>query len=91
MASANSNDNDEMVAISDTEEANNTAAMNAMEMDTTQPTNHPANNPHYWRSVKMIELLICFLPVPVGIGLEFGKPHERPIPFSERWKQQQHT
>jgi membrane-associated phospholipid phosphatase len=35
----------------------------------------------YWCSYKFVEVLFCFLPVPIGVFLEFATPHQRPIPY----------
>jgi len=43
----------------------------------------PAAKLPYWRSSKLIEVLLCFVPVPFGVGLELGTPYERPIPYEQ--------
>ena len=35
----------------------------------------------YFCSYKFLELLLCLIPVPIGVYLEFHDPHMRPIPY----------
>lgn len=35
----------------------------------------------YWRTGKPIELILCTLVTAAAVGMEFGEPFERPIPY----------
>ena len=35
----------------------------------------------YFCSYRIIEVLICLIPLPIGVLLEFPTPYERPIPY----------
>lgn len=61
-------------------EDNNNNSNNNNADDATIANTNKSHIP-YWRSYKFAELLLCFLPVPIGVALEFGTPHERPIPY----------
>jgi len=77
----NAGDKSDTIPIIDHESTSADNDNNNINDSSNHDDNENKNADYCLRTYRIIELCCCCIPVPIGVALEFGIPHKRPIPY----------